>query len=248
MLALEEIQRLYKSDTTGETGLYAFLQQCRTASTAAPLYGSIGKLMSEPKANYKTNPSREFLRWLIENPDWIVRQNQTEKMHRTMSTVDKREALFSGCPKAKSLAISSVQRFAGSLKSEWWRFEGTTDFDLVLLTDSTVIAIDVTDGQRSWPINPRYPQRHYLFRSLDCVHAFARLTSKQYFYYINIAETSLAKDIQCELVEELFQSEARIIEGLPHLSASDQSKLLTHFLGVQEISTIVGHQGFARAG
>jgi hypothetical protein len=225
----------YSADPSGLSWFPRFAEACRTLYDSEQEPTDIGILSCEPKLNYKMNPSREFLGWLIEHPELIVKHTPTEKRNRSMDTHQKREALFSGCEKTKAQATAALKRFSGSLKGEWWRFEGPIEFDIVLLSDSTFFAINLATPFQSWPENPRYPQRHYFFRSLDCAMAFAELTHRRHFFVAHLTETDEEVEIQNAIIEQILSDHKNQIDGLPHLTHEERRSLMAHFLGSQSI-------------
>jgi hypothetical protein len=231
----QAILSMFSTDTSGSMWLPRFAGACRTLNDSTPVPSTFGSLVCEPKHKYKTNPSREFLRWLIEHPEVIVKHTSAEKQNRGIETQQKRDALFSGCERTKSQANAALKRFSGSLKSEWWRFEGPIEFDIVLLSETTFFAIDVATPSRTWLENPRYPNRHYFFRSLDCAMAFAELTNREHFFVAHITETENESKIHNAFVEQILTDRKKQADGLPHLTDDNREKLIKHFLGVQAI-------------
>ena len=243
----QAITGLYETDGSGLSWLESTVSRMRVRDYAAALPDSLGKLQSEPKFRYKLNPTREFLRWLIENSDAIVRHSAIERQHRAMATTQKRDQLFSGCEKTLKQALSAVKRFSASLKGEWWRFEGPIEVDCFLLTDTTVVAIDVvTSDEHEWTTNPRYPQRHYLLRSLDCASAFARLTNREHFFVGHVVEPDRVVEQHRVNTEQLLADSDVVEASLPHLTPPEREALVSHFLGATSLSEVFGNDAVER--
>jgi hypothetical protein len=104
---------------------------------------------------------------------------------------------------------------------EWWRFEGTSMIDCVLLTEALVITIE---GKRTEPLSAStawYPKRSQLVRNIE---AAKQLSHGREWASLVISET-LLPEATGEAVEAVLP------ESAPQLSAAERDELLAHYLG-----------------
>ena len=160
-------------------------------------------------------PADEFLRWLIENPTKMTWCN----VKTSDSTTAARKELFVGSKKREAEALAALKQYGaeGSAK-KWWAFEGFTEVDCLIETDTVLLGIE---GKRteegpsasvSW-----YPHRNQIIRNLEVVKQ--RAGNKPFGVFL-VDEKG---DYQIDRVE--------IRNSLPHFTQQDQDSLMQHFLG-----------------
>ena len=169
-------------------------------------------------------PPTRFLRWLAAHPERMT-WPMDGKRRRTFGrkTQRYREELF-GQPgeqaqnDAIEAALTAIERDGASRSSrKWWAFEGFTEVDCCLETNTLLLFIE---GKRTEDVAPStnwYPRRNQLLRNLEVASAIRH--EKEYAVLV-IAE---------EPLPSLTPQEVN--SGLPHLSKSERDELLTHFLG-----------------
>jgi hypothetical protein len=183
----------------------------------------------------KLSPPKEFLRWLISNPEKMTWPQKGEAPFGA-DTLQWRERLMgrrdlSGEPfdrheeirdtdrkTAISEGIKGLEQFGpdGS-RRKWWAFEGFTAVDCYLATDRLKIYVEgkFTDNLSSstnW-----YRTRNQLVRNLESAQADAKGSP---FVCLLITED-----------EPFGLSETKIQDSLPHLTEAQQQDLMRHFLG-----------------
>ena len=161
-------------------------------------------------------PSRSFLKWLIENPDKL-RWPKGKKYGK--QTQLKRRALIDGDKKVQSEALHALEHScAERSRKKWWAFEGFTEVDCLLETDSFILAIE---GKRteegpsesvSW-----YPDRNQIVRNLE--------SAQQYAGTRNFAVALIDEKGDFKLTSEMIDN------SLPHLSVDERKNLVSHYLG-----------------
>lgn len=161
-------------------------------------------------------PSNAFLKWLIENPDQLQWPNGQSYGEPTQL---KRRALLDGDKNIQSEALQALAE-SGAEKSskKWWAFEGFTEVDCLIETDTLILAIEGkrTEKGPSAGVN-WYPARNQIVRNLESVKRYA---GDKPFAVILIDEKN-----SFELTQEIIN------DSLPHLSAKQRTELVSHYLG-----------------
>jgi hypothetical protein len=104
---------------------------------------------------------------------------------------------------------------------EWWRFEGTSMLDCVLLTDRLVVTME---GKRTEPLSAAtdwYPKRSQLVRNLE---AAKQLAGGRRWASLLLAETEIPEGSDAGL-------DAVLADSAPHLDAAQRSELRGAYLG-----------------
>ncbi|WCL50743.1 hypothetical protein [Leptospira sp. GIMC2001] len=165
---------------------------------------------------FKLPPSKDFLKWLIENPDKL---KVPKKEKNSENTKLKRKALIVGNMEVRVEALKELEKLGSERSSKkWWAFEGFTEVDCLIETDQFILAIE---GKRT-EVGPSegvnwYSERNQIIRNIESVKQYAR--NKEY--------AVLLIDDKKE-----FQMTNEIIEkSIPHLNVAERTELLSHYLG-----------------
>lgn len=182
----------------------------------------IGQVQLEECFETPLPPPARFLRWLIQNPERMTwPENGQRRFGR--QTQRLRENLFaangvSARQEAQRLALSELAQHGSSgSKRKWWAFEGFTEIDCYLVTNTMILAIE---GKRTEGLSPAtdwYPRRSQLLRNLEVTQ---QAVGKSNFGVLLIAEQTIPNP-----------SKDEIDLGLPHLSEDERWRLMSHFLG-----------------
>lgn len=171
---------------------------------------------------YPVAPPRELLIWFIENPDELVWPPRREL---SKETVRLRRALLRDDPSGSRAGAQERARELIEKRSpfspEWWRFEGVTQLDCVLMTDRLVITVE---GKRNEPLSPAtdwYPRRSQLVRNLE---AAKQLANGRRWASLLLSEQPLAEGSDEHLEETLTVS-------APHLKPIECNELHAAYLG-----------------
>jgi hypothetical protein len=238
-------QCLFRSDPTGASWLPALLKSVPlNADLATKMAQRSGRLSPAllvprtytdralPPGKQRINleacfekpfpPPTQFLRWLIEHPDRMTWPNQGA-MRFGQETQKNREALL-GKPdtrspeKAKEIALAELDKLGakGSAR-KWWAFEGFTEVDCVLETDTILLFIEGKRTEWLSPATQWYPMRNQLCRNLEVAREGAG--SKEFAVLVISEKTTRppADDI--------------ITQSFPHLQSAEREQLRDHWLG-----------------
>jgi len=166
-------------------------------------------------------PPKSFLRWLILNLgdvwDGTKRKNSTHSAQRRgllgMDTQQSRSA-------ATQTALKLLDEHGtANSRRQWWAFEGFTEVDCFLETDSLILLIE---GKRTEPISSStmwYPDRDQIVRNLEVAEEAARRRDK----------VSALLLISENIME--FDLDHKLRVGLPHLDDETRRKVGDRFLG-----------------
>ena len=196
----------------------------------------LGEIELESCFERSSPPGRQFLTWLIESSDRLTwpREGSTPRLYGK-STQDWREKLTGQRGKVAQDEARRVARRAiedggaESSRRPWWAFEGPTEIDCCIETDTAVLVIE---GKRTESLSEAtewYEGRNQLHRNLEAARDIA--AGRQYGVMI-AGEHPLASSA--------FGTPEK---GLPHLSADEQVELMTHYLGFvtwRQVCTAVG--------
>lgn len=233
---------LYERDASGKTWLRQLLGLCwlGLGSEPAPIPKTLDRLVAPPQFELPVDPSRSYLRWLIEHPENL--SSPREAVWRTWGerTQKRRRALLDGDTVVQAEALAKLEKQALPDRA-WWRFEGVTRVDCALLTQSTAIFVEGKRTERgpskkvAW-----YPVRNQVLRVLDCAAAFARKTERPYFFVVLVVEKGLVEsDPDRQAAVEAVTSPRTVQESLPHLTDEERAELLAHYLGTTTWQDIV---------
>lgn len=127
---------LYKQNKTGILWLTPLLNLARRPGERVAIPNWLDPLVEEPQYEFPVNPSRSFLRWLLENPNQLAKPSQEVWDGYSPTTREKREKLFHGDQVILQEAIDELYSQDKLAERAWWRFEGVTKVDCVLRTES----------------------------------------------------------------------------------------------------------------
>lgn len=171
---------------------------------------------------YPAIPPRDLLAWFIDHPQELVWPPDAEL---SAETVRLRRALLLDDPPGSQARAQERARDLLVTRSlvgrEWWRFEGVTWLDCVLITDRLVLTIV---GKRTEPLTATtewYPQRSQLVRDLEAAKGLSE--GKQWATLL-LSEEPLEQGSRAEL-------ERILPGGAPHLSDPERDELLAGYLG-----------------
>lgn len=179
----------------------------------------LGPIMLESCFERSLPPPDRFLRWLIQNPERMqvptikTLQNfgETTRLYRTK--------LFGPAPgraEAQSEALRLLSSCGASKSSlQWWAFEGFTEVDCCIETDSLVLLFEGKRTEQLSSATVWFPQRNQLWRNVEVA---ASLAGRKRFGVIMIAE------IQEDALHALDAS-------YPHLDEEERKSLRDHYLG-----------------
>jgi hypothetical protein len=227
-------QALVKKDPLGTVWLPELLAITPNAST---VFGDLSKNPGllhpvDLQSERSVLPPKEFLRWLILNPEKMTWPNaessdpesETQRWRNMLRGHGMRgkeqtdEVTEANRQAATREAIEQLERF-GPAKSnmKWWAFEGSTSIDCYLATDRLRIYIE---GKRKEPLTPRtvwYSKRNQLMRNLESARADA---DGMPFGCLLITEEK-PPNITKQMIEN----------SLPHLTEDERSDVMRHYLG-----------------
>ena len=221
---------LYKQNKTGTLWLTPLLNLARRPGERVAIPNWLDPLVEEPQYEFPANPSRSFLRWLLENPNQLAKPSQEVWDGYSPTTREKREKLFNGDQVILQEAIDELYSQDKLPERAWWRFEGVTKVDCVLRTESTLIFIE---GKRT-ELGPSrditwYPARNQVLRNLDCAAALAGEVYTN-FYVIVIVEGKLLNEQRKMELDNIVDPQT-VKTSLPHLQKEQQALILEHYLG-----------------
>lgn len=159
--------------------------------------------------------------WYIQNPtelQWPAGKSYSEETTRL-----RRALLFDDPPgrvAAQRLAEAERQ-VRPSARAPWWRFEGTSMIDCVLMTERLVLTIE---GKRTEPLSAAtdwYPARSQLVRNLE---AAKQLSHGRAWGSLLISEVKIAEGTGEGL-------DAVLSASAPHLGDDERRELHRNYLG-----------------
>jgi hypothetical protein len=171
---------------------------------------------------YPVHPPRALLQWFVEHPHLLTwPKGQTY----SAATTQSRKALVCDVPAGSRAAAQAQARELAATRPtgarEWWRFEGTSMIDCVLLTDALVVTVE---GKRTEPLSPAtdwYPKRSQLVRNLE---AAKQLAKGRAWASMLVSEKPVAEGTDAAL-------ESVLPAGAPHLVPEERHELHAHYLG-----------------
>jgi hypothetical protein len=226
-------ETLFGRDASGRSWLPALLQAAPCGSER------IGELVDAPGwlvtplavraasgrlacFEYFAMAPRELLRWFIDHPDRIRWPAQSRL---SAEAVRLRRALLLDDPPGSRARAQDRAREQVATSSpfahEWWRFEGVTRLDCVLITDRLVVTIE---GKRTGglaPVSEWYPARSELVRDLE---AAKHIAQGRAWASLLLSETPVAGGQPEDLARALP-------DGAPHLDDDGRRDLHDAYLG-----------------
>jgi hypothetical protein len=154
---------LFSRDPSGRNWLPALLAATPNGrSVLGELVDAPGSLLSSLSVRgaggrlacfeYPAAPPRELLEWFIEHPGELVWPPGAELSPETVRL--RRALLCDDPPGARARAQARARELLATrspFSREWWRFEGVTQLDCVLITDRLVVTVE---GKRTEPLSP----------------------------------------------------------------------------------------------
>ena len=224
---------LLAADPTGSAWLGRLLAIApRAAAALGPLLHTPGTLLaplSSMTANgrlgcfeYPVAPPRALLAWLIEHPEEL---EWPEGERYSAETTRLRRALIRDEPPGSRAEVQAQARRLAMTRPpsarEWWRFEGTSMIDCVLMTEKLVVTIEGKRTERLSAATDWYPKRSQLVRNLEAAKQLAQGRS---WASILISETPLPAGSDAGL-------DAVLLDSAPHLDAARRAELHRAYLG-----------------
>jgi hypothetical protein len=196
-------------------------------------FASVGHLTDPPHFEFLAVPPKQFLRWLVENPQKWPTNWEAIKMRNEI--LEARRRLARGEP-AKSKALEAID-LASTLSSDysgWWCLEGPSRVDCALFAENAVIFIEGKRTEREPSKTTTFcANRNQMARNLDCARRYGHDNGLDYYAMLvieqgNSSRTSAAKKIAGQLAL-----------SLPHLSPSELQETEQHYLGFTTWKDIV---------
>jgi hypothetical protein len=231
---------LYERDQNGTSWLLPLLRLANH-SHHVPIDFEPGPLVEAPCYEFPASPPREFLRFLLTNPDQLP--NPAEQVWRKWSatTQAKRRALLSGDRTVKREGLTLLERASDLSQRTWWRLEGVTYVDCAFFTQSTVVFVE---GKRTeegpsqevtW-----WTGRNQVIRNLECVSEFARVTGRPHAFVIVIVEEELCeRGSQRARSIDAITDPTVIASSLPHLEVQAREQVMGRYVGATTWQDIV---------
>jgi hypothetical protein len=226
-------ETLFRRDASGRSWLPALLRAAPCGSERlGELVDAPGWLVTPlavPAATgrlacfeYLAMAPRELLLWFIDHPDRI-RWPAHSRLSAT--TVRLRRALLLDDPpgsraRAQDRARDQVAR-SSPFAHEWWRFEGVTRLDCMLITDRLVVTIEGKRTEGLSAVTEWYPARSELVRDLEAAKHIAQGRS---WASLLLSETPIAGGRPEDLARALP-------DGAPHLDDAGRRQLHDAYLG-----------------
>jgi hypothetical protein len=173
---------------------------------------------------YPAAAPRRLLAWYIDHPDRLVWPSDAEA-NVSAETVRLRRVLIDDDPpgarsRAQERAHDLLARSSG-LTPAWWRFEGLSKLDCVLITERLVVTVEVERPGGMGPPTPWYPQRSQLVRNLEVAR---HLADGKRFASVVLSEQHLPDADDEHLARTLP-------EAAPHLDEDERRELHDAYLG-----------------
>lgn len=236
-------EALYRRDASGETWLRQLLGQSSRSAGPRPISipAGLGQLIEPPQYEFPVDPPKAYLEWLIRHPENLSSPSKSAWKSWSQRTQEKRRMLLAGETAVQAEAIAELEKRPRLPRRAWWRFEGVTQVDCALLTDSTVVFIE---GKRT-EVGPSrevlwYRGRNQVLRNLDCAAAYVQQTTRQHYFVILVVEKHLVGQDRVRRSEiEMVMLPKVVQASVPHLTDEERTTLLSHYLGTCTWQTIV---------
>jgi hypothetical protein len=167
---------------------------------------------------YRAAPPRDLLRWLIDHPGQLAAPDvqpatvEADRLRRMLLDDDPPGTQARAQERARELADTT-----SPLTAAWWRLEGTTDLDLVLLTDRLALTVLASpEATASF-----YPPRTEIVRYLEA----ARQLADDRRYATLVLSDAPRPDAAPEAVR------ASLADAAPHLDQAGLAQLADAYLG-----------------
>lgn len=167
-------------------------------------------------------PPAALLRWFIDHPDRLVWPPDAEltpeftRLRRALVCDDPAGSRVRAQDRARELVATRI-----GLAPEWWRFEGMTTPDCVLITPRLVVTVVGAGAEPPPPATPWYPPRSAIVRGLE---AARQIASERRFASVLVSEERLPEGRDSVVAQSLAA-------GAPHLSDDERAELHAGYLG-----------------
>jgi hypothetical protein len=180
---------------------------------------SYGSIQLERCFEHSVPSPKPFLRWLIDNSEQLTWPRNPGKGEETLR---RRRQLRGDEPALREAARDEARRLlaehgAAGSRWQWWAFEGFTEVDCWLETETMVL---VVEGKRTELLSAAtawYPARNQLVRNLEV--AGQQANGKQAFVMLAVEQPI------GELTPEA------VAMSTPHLSELERQRLTERYLG-----------------
>ncbi len=231
---------LFLQDKTGESWIKPLLELASDSNSKLDDI-KLHNLVDKPIFELSAHPPKSFLRWLLCNPDKLLRPPEKYWKSWGTNTRTKREAFLENDKNVQMEALNALDKCQNTPDRIWWRFEGVTKVDCALKTSNAVIFIE---GKRTEQGASKdvlwYPNRNQVLRNLDCASEYAKVNRLKYFFVMVVVEKELfEKDNLRQKELKNIVNPQTIKDSLPHLSEDERIKLMSHYLGVTTWQDIV---------
>jgi hypothetical protein len=226
---------LFRRDASGSTWLSALLAATPHGAERLDEFvdapGWLQTQLAVPGASgrlacfeYPAAAPRRLLAWYVDHPEQLVWPADAED-RMSAETVLLRRALIDDDPpgarsRAQERAHDLLPRSSG-LTPAWWRFEGLSKLDCVLITERLVVTVAVERAGELSPATPWYPRRSSLVRNLE---AARHLADGKRFASLVLSARPLPDATDEHLAHALP-------EAAPHLDELEQRELHDAYLG-----------------
>jgi hypothetical protein len=233
-------EHLYERDQSGTSWLLPLLRLA-SHSNHLPVDFDPGQLVEPPRYEFAAPPPREFLRFLLTNPDQLAIPAEHVWRKSSATTQAKRRALLSGDRTVQREGLTLLEKATDLSQRTWWRFEGVSYVDCALFTQSTVVFVE---GKRTeegpsqevtW-----WTGRNQIIRNMECVPEVARATGRSQAFVVVVVEEEL-----CEPGTQRARSINAITDpnviasSLPHLQIQAREQLMGRYVGATTWQGIV---------
>jgi hypothetical protein len=210
---------LLSATPLGQTHLGELAEAPGWLVTPLAVRGASGRLAA---FEHPVMPPRDLLRWYIDHPDaltWCEDADASpygDRLRRALLCDDPPGSQVKAQDRARDLLATR-----SALAPEWWRFEGTSLLDCVLITDRLVVTVV---GKRADPLqaaSPWYPKRTELVRALE---AARHVAAHRRWATVLISDEPIPGGSPDDLV-------AVLPAAAPHLGAEDLRAMHEAYLG-----------------
>jgi hypothetical protein len=170
---------------------------------------------------YEVLPDKSFLRWCVLHPEeltWPKGEAYGEE------TTRKRCALLydkaPGRAATQQEALRLIEENPPSARA-WWRFEGSSWIDCVIMTDRLVVTVEGKRTEQLSATTDWYPKRSQLVRNLE---AARQLSKGRTWATLLLSEEPVVGGQPDELA-------ASLPDAAPHLDEEERARLAQAYLG-----------------
>jgi hypothetical protein len=214
-------EALEREDPSGRSWLPTLLRLGGRGSPPA----DTGELVGGVRLEFAAPPPRDFLRWLVANPNRLRQPSYTT----SEAVTTKRAALLASDAAVIAEALREIE-VGATHRGKWWCLEGTTYVDCALVTDRIVVFVE---GKRTelapTPKISWYPGRNQMLRNLDCARWYGTQNGLDY-YALLIVEDAADDDPRMREARRVIDP-GTVEAALPHLDRAAREAVMEHYLG-----------------